>query len=379
MPLFMANRLNVAFDSLDDDELFDLFRRSPSELSRNKSQSSAFFDDLIVNNVNSSSKDIYNDFDFEYDSPQIPSKYVTVDQFKDYTKSFSQSIFSMLHLNIRSINKHFDELQILLDNQNKQQISVIGLTETWLSFDVNLPYALNGYEFIVNNRVNRTGGGVAFYLSEKFEFNVCDELNVMNEIVETLFVEICIPQSKNIIIGIVYRPPSSSSKDFLNCMTNLLKSPLFINKSIFIMGDFNIDLIRNDDITSQEFLEMFLSASFLPLISKPTRVTNHSATLLDNIFSNSVQILNSAIILSDITDHFPIITCFDLKHLVNKFQFSSFRRRASPENLASLGACLDRADWSSVYDNDDVNASFEKFSGIMNKYLDEYIPKIKIS
>ena len=89
----MANRLNAAFDSLDDDELFDLFRRFPSKLSRNKLHSSAFFDNFIANNVNASSKDLYNAFDFEHDLTQTPSKYVTVDQFKDFTKSFSQCTF----------------------------------------------------------------------------------------------------------------------------------------------------------------------------------------------------------------------------------------------------------------------------------------------
>ena len=377
----MANRLNVAFNSLDDDELFDLFGTPPTDLSRNNLYVSTPFENLIANNVNSSSTDLYDDLDFdhEHDLTHIPSKYVTVNQLKDIAKGFSNNTFSLLHLNIRSINKHFDELQIFLDNQSKQQFSIIGLTETWLSSDTNLPYALNDYDFIVNNRSNRTGGGVALYLSHKFEYVIHDELNMMSDIVESLFIEISNPQSKNIIIGVVYRPPSSNPKDFLNCIENLLKNPLFVNKSTFIMGDFNIDLIKSDhNSTSQEFLETFLTASFLPLISKPTRVRNRSATLLDNIFTNTLQPPDSFIVLSDMTDHFPVMAYFNNFNLsANKPYFPPTRRRATPEKLASLGVSLDREDWSSVYNTDDVNNSFDSFLTLINKHLDEHIPKQK--
>ena len=143
------------------------------------------------------------------------------------------------------------------------------------------------------------------------------------------------------------------------------------------MGDFNIDLLKYDNNTSHEFLETFLSASFLPLISKPTRVANHSATLIDNIFCNILPAPDSSIILSDITDHFPILTHFVLKHCENNTGTRPSRRRPTHENVASLGASLDSADWSSVYNINDVNLSFNNFMHILNNQLDIHIPKMK--
>ena len=141
----------------------------------------------------------------------------------------------------------------------------------------------------MNNRSKKSGGGVALYLSNCFEFTVLYELNFMNEFIESLFVEISIPQSKNIIVGIIYRPPNSNSNDVLSCLTTLLSNIDFVNKDVFVMGDFNIDLLKHaSNNSSHEFIELLLSASFLPLISKPTRVSNHSATLLDNILCNSL-------------------------------------------------------------------------------------------
>ena len=374
----MSNSVNHGFNSLDDDDLFDLFRQPSAEiLSNNTNTSSNSYENIVVQNINSSSNEMSYDLDINQDVTHIPSsEYVTESQFKEIIKGYEDDTFSLLHMNIRSLKKHFDELQLLLDTQNKHPLSIIGLTETWLSSDVNLPYGVSGYDFIVNNRRDRIGGGVALYISQCFEFTVLDDLTISDNVLESLFIELSIPQAKNVIIGIVYRPPNTNTGDFLICLADLLKQPVFVNKQSFIMGDFNIDLLKHDQNLSQEFLEIFLSASFLPLISKPTRVTMHSASLLDNIFCNTLPIPSSSIILSDISDHYPITSNFSLNAVKNSYPPPA-RRRATPENLASLGASLDRADWSSVYNTNDVNLSLDNFINTFNKHLDIHIPKKK--
>ena len=52
-----------------------------------------------------------------------------------------------------------------------------------------------------------------------------------------------------------------------------------------------------------------MTASLVPTIIHPTRITNHSATLIDNIFSN-IPHIGSGIFYSDISDHLPIFTIF---------------------------------------------------------------------
>ena len=47
----------------------------------------------------------------------------------------------------------------------------------------------------------------------------------------------------------------------------------------------------------------------LPLINKPTRIINHSATLIDNIFCNAPEIIHSSgILVNDISDLPTILT-----------------------------------------------------------------------
>ena len=52
------------------------------------------------------------------------------------------------------------------------------------------------------------------------------------------------------------------------------------------MGDYNINLVNYDAHgATDEFTYMMYANSFVPLINRPTRITESSATLIDNIFS----------------------------------------------------------------------------------------------
>lgn len=56
------------------------------------------------------------------------------------------------------------------------------------------------------------------------------------------------------------------------------------------MGDFNIDLLKyNSHIGSENFINTLSSFFFQPQILQPTRITDHSSTLIDNIFFNSAE------------------------------------------------------------------------------------------
>ena len=97
------------------------------------------------------------------------------------------------------------------------------------------------------------------YISNKFEFIIHEELNVTNDVLESLFVELINPNGKNILIGVIYRPPRSNLDAFLTNMQNLVQNPILTNKDAFLMGDFNIDLMKcNSQNASQEFVETLI-------------------------------------------------------------------------------------------------------------------------
>ena len=83
-------------------------------------------------------------------------------------------------------------------------------------------------------------------------------------------------------------------------------------KVIFIYGDFNIDLLNpNKHKMTDEFINTIYSMSLYPKITRPSRITTHCATVIDNIFT--IEIENntvSGLLINDISDHLPVFTVY---------------------------------------------------------------------
>lgn len=82
------------------------------------------------------------------------------------------------------------------------------------------------------------------------------------------------------------------------------------NKLCILLGDWNLDVMKHDRHSSTaEFLVIMYSKMFFPLITHPTRITSHTATLLDNTFINSLDTFcASGVLFSDVSDHLPVFT-----------------------------------------------------------------------
>ena len=59
-------------------------------------------------------------------------------------------------------------------------------------------------------------------------------------------------------------------------------------KYVYISGDFNVITMSHlkRSLSTQEFSNIFSSNFSFPSINRPTRVTNHSASIIDTIYSN---------------------------------------------------------------------------------------------
>ena len=122
---------------------------------------------------------------------------------------------------------------------------------------------------------------------------------------------------------------------------------------------------------SQEFLDLLFSNSFVPTITKPTRVTSSSATLIDNIYCNAISNNNdnlSGILYTDITDHFSIFY-IDSSGKTKDPPKTIKHRVYSPQNIAHFNTNLSNYDWSSIYNIDDPQEAYSTFH---SQYSDMY-------
>ena len=101
------------------------------------------------------------------------------------------------------------------------------------------------------------------------------------------------------------------------------------------MGDFDIDLLKDDVHTPiHDYFDLVYSHSLIPTIHKPTRLTEHTATIIDNILTNTDNIVESAIIVTDITDHMPtvLVSNINSKEKSQPKQNALYKRRHTNDN-----------------------------------------------
>ena len=129
-------------------------------------------------------------------------------------------------------------------------------------------------------------------------------------LVESCWIEIDPCNNKaHIIVGCLYRHPSANIEDFTSKLDVLLKNLNQEKYEVSILGDMNIDFLKCNSLSlTEDYLEMLYTNNMLPEITKPTRITSHTATLIDHICTDSFnQQTVPGIATVDISDHFTSV------------------------------------------------------------------------
>ena len=334
---------------------------------------------------------LYNHFnDFTSDNKSsndiINCKYYNVEELsvlKDFQNNASLSLF---HLNISSLPKHIDELEHLIYSSGLN-FDVLAISESRVLRNTNTISNINfaGYSFESCPTVSSTGG-TGIYVKNSLSYTPRPDLQIYKPFeLESNFVEIINPKRSNIIVGCVYRHPCMGLNEFNDDYLNVLLEKLSKeNKTIFILGDFNVDLLKYDKNNStNDFLDSISSNSFLPQILLPTRIVGTSKTLIDNIFSNHISNdILSGNITASISDHLPQI-CIVPNIFSNSPtpKINVYERDWKNFNQEEFLIDFAASDWNLMLKigQNDVNSSFNVFLKHINILLDKFAPFKKIS
>ena len=354
---------DLTFTTFND---FELSRVSGNTINND----STSFDDLPQYNYNEFDNGFVNHLDSASAQVNQLCRYYSIDEFNQSPISKGLSMF---HLNSRSLNKNFNDIADFLSTLH-DNFSVIGFSETWFTNNISPLINIDNYTLVDKHREGKRGGGVCMFVHNKISYKMRDDISVFDNIMESVFIEISI-SNRSILIGVLYRPPNGSISDFNNSINNIFNQVTKEKKDCYLMGDFNIDILHQNSV---EFTNVMYANNFYPLITKPTRVSPTSATLIDNILTNAAYFHSSCgVLVTDLTDHFPVF-CKSYMSPPKEEDTSKFRN-FSNNNIINFISQVEAINWHPVVSDTNVNSSFDKFNSILSSVYNDCFPLIQAS
>jgi len=185
------------------------------------------------------------------------------------------------------------------------------LFEDFLNNDNAHVFKLPNNNFIYKSRKIINKGGVAIYIWKTVQYNLREDLSIFVEgEFESIFNE-SINNGQTSIVGEIHRIPNT------NVNLSIQRYEAILHQTEVIIGtdqsSYNrhwsqFGLSKNLLLWLNWPFHLYLAANTIPMITKPTRITHTSATLIDNIYvRHTTPFVHYVILFSDISDHLPIL------------------------------------------------------------------------
>ena len=270
------------------------------------------------------------------------------------------AFLNILSLNIRSLPRHGGELLNLL-NVFGTHFHVIVLSEIGARNLSVVQHLIPNYTFYYTIPESNNFGGVGMFLSDELlDISIIDEYTIMKTCrcircdFESLFVTFTY-NNATYTVGGIYRHPNGNVHHFV---TDLEHSILKLNKNnhCILAGDTNINILNYEGATELEYLTTLLSHKFLPQITLPSRITNHSATCIDHIFvrmsgsDHKYAKCLSGLLYADISDHLPCFLSIDTG-VMSKLT-RPMTRIFGEKNCKYFVEQMSNFDWDTIYRHD---------------------------
>ena len=296
----------------------------------------------------------------------------------------------LYHHNISSFQKNSSTLIAFLKSL-KIQFDIICLTETRKSHTSIIENEFTNFHVFLDNPTLEKGGVALLLRKNKInnitELDLNDNFNLKNSCtcknchIENKWLSFNIDNQK-IIVGGVYRHPNSNLDHFNTALSNTI-SHINDNTLAFILGDININLLNENSDKVDTYTGNLFENNFIPCITMPTRITDHSATLIDHIFVKPPKKLlqnkcSSGNLFFDISDHLPNFTLFDIK--IPKINERPYTRLFTPNKIDYFLDNL-HTEHPLINDNEltDSNSSYNLFSDNYLTLFNKYFPYVKMS
>ena len=300
-------------------------------------------------------------------STVLPVSNVLETTFSDVPKNFN-----VLHINAQSIPAHFPDMLASFDNRN---IHAVLVSETWLKPCLpSTSYSLPGFQLVRNDRIARSGGGIAIYIRSHIPFSI---LNVSppsssSDVAQHLFIELTLSLTK-LLLGVFYSP--SLRVDYFSSFEKLLEDLTPLYSHTILMGDFNTCLLKKD-IRSTRLRNIVNSCNLhLPHLNATHFFPNCAPSLLDLIIVSSLDH-----IAKHGQCHADAFSFHDLIYLSYKVRPPKpkakilLQRNFGGMNIDNLKDDALGIDWSVIAGVESVDEKIGLFNSLLIQLYDKHAP-----
>ena len=273
------------------------------------------------------------------------------------------------HINSRSLLSCFDEVKLLI---NEKDIDILCVSETWL--EPNIPDRLvniDGYNIFRND--GGRGGGTCLYVRNCLKGAKVKTDGLLCQGIQDIWVKVQLNKLPSIIVGAMYRHPHATSDSF-DYIREVLQNIALKNKSIFLLGDLN-DNILNRQSKLQKIVNVL---NFSQMIENPTRITNTSRTLIDVAITNRKEkVLSANVEACHVSDHEMISLTVDMSKPKRERELKTFRSLKDYTQETFCNILLDKKDlFDEILRTDDVNVQADIFTTNFMSSLDSCAPLV---
>ena len=286
--------------------------------------------------------------------------------------------FHIAHLNLQSFNNKLDlvktEISIL-------DFDVFTFSESWLHNQVdNSLLQIAGYDLLrqdrnwndIPNAPPKRGGGIGAFIKSKHKFSTqhLNRYNKNTKHIECLWFEILLEKCKNVIIGVVYRPPSGCSVQFCDDLTEMAQDITALSRSeLFIIGDFNIQYNNKTHSQFKDLMQFEQLTNLSQIITEPTRSDN----TIDLIYTNSDNIRDCGVMNVLISDH-ELIFCTRKKKKAEIFKSEFTGRSYKHYDKEAFQTILTDHDWDFFMALNDADMCWDYLLHQVTSILDHTCP-----
>jgi len=281
----------------------------------------------------------------------------------------------VVHQNVRFAQFKKNVIEVLVDDL---QPDILVTTEVALYKEeiMNVKYGSLKYaSSYCRGAKSKRGGGVGIFIQDNYEYK---EVN-LDDFSKQNVIEMCGIGLKGsngrftVILGI-YRPPNVNNiPEFLDILVDTLVYLTDINNDIVIVGDINIDLLKQTKAAS-ELMELIKNFNLESHLCEPTRVTKRSKTCIDHIYASENIVSKAEVVKTDVSDHYAQMFCINQITEVGVKRVKIKKRLINDQTTHYLRCLLEKEDWREVISCSDPNECLNRFVYTLQHYYDLACP-----